>query len=402
MRVLKYFGVAFESIASHKLRAMLTMLGIIIGVAAVLLTMGIGSGAAASITSQIEGQGVNLLTISPSGGSSRLTLGDAQVLANPALHPEIALVAPQYSGNGTLVSGANDLQGQVVGVTAAYALVNNVEVAQGRFITDQEVTNIQRVAVVGWNVARDLYRGNAIGQTLRINNEFFDVVGVLTQEGGGGFGSNDDRAFVPISVAQSRLFNAPRYRGEYTLTALGVQVANRDLLDVAEVNVERTLRLRHGLGVNDDNDFTIFNQATLLTLVGTVTGTLTILLGSIGAVSLLVGGIGIMNIMLVSVTERTREIGLRKALGAHDSDILLQFVIEALVLCALGGAIGIGVSYGIAALVNYFFGDTFQLIIEPYALVLALAVSTGSGFVFGLYPAQRATQLDPIEALRFE
>jgi putative ABC transport system permease protein len=207
---------------------------------------------------------------------------------------------------------------------------------------------------------------------------------------------------VPIGVAQSRLFNADRYRGSYKITAMSIQVISEERLDAAELELEQTLRLRHSLSADDENDFTIANQADILEMIGEVTSTLTILLGGIGGISLLVGGIGIMNIMLVSVTERTKEIGLRKAVGAHNKDILTQFLVEALMLCLFGGLVGIAISYGLAFLLSFFPFMPFSIVIEYWALALALGVSTLSGFVFGLYPAMRATQLDPIEALRFE
>jgi putative ABC transport system permease protein len=371
-------------------------------VAAVLTTMGIGAGAAQDITGQIQSQGVNLLAVGGGGDSSRLTMGDAAVLADPRLFPELAAVIPEYSGNATLVAGENSNQSQVTGTTAGYATVRNLELAEGRFFTADEVTNQRRVVVVGSTLAGELFGGAALGQTLRIGRDLFDVVGVLVETGGAGFGSNDDRAFVSITVAQGRLFNAPRYRGDYTVTGMSIQVASSEAIDRAEQEIERTLRLRHRLGPDDDNDFTLFNQATLLELAGDISATLTVFLGAIGAVSLLVGGIGIMNIMLVSVSERTREIGLRRALGAHDSDILFQFVVEALVLCALGGLIGMGLSFGVAFLVSRIPGFPFPVVIGVDALLLALGVSTACGFVFGLYPALRATRLDPIEALRYE
>jgi putative ABC transport system permease protein len=410
-KILRYLRVAVESIYANKLRSSLTMLGIIIGVAAVLTTMGIGSGAAASITADIQSQGVNKLTVNAGGSgqgtasqsASRLTLGDAAALSDRTLHPEIALVAPEYSANATLVYGDNSSQSQVVGVTPVFATVNNLELAAGTFFTQEEVDNWQKVMVVGATLARDLVgRADPVGQEVRIGGDLFVIIGVLEESGGQGFGSNDDRAFVPLTVAQGRLFNATRYRGDLTVTAIGLQVVDADLMDQAEARVEQTLRLRHGLKADDDNDFSIFNQASLLDIAGSVSTTLTLLLGSIGAVSLLVGGIGIMNIMLVSVTERTKEIGLRKALGAHDGDILLQFLIEALVLCFLGGAIGMGLSYGVGALVSSIPGFPFEVIIEPWALGMALGVCTACGFIFGLYPALRATRLDPIEALRYE
>jgi putative ABC transport system permease protein len=228
------------------------------------------------------------------------------------------------------------------------------------------------------------------------------VIGVLQATGGEGFSSNDTIAFVPISVAQARLFNAPRYRGEYTVSDININVVSADQIPVAERQIETTLRLRHNLTAAEDNDFTIFNQQSLLNTAASISQTLTIFLGAVGAISLLVGGIGIMNIMLVSVTERTHEIGIRRAVGAHDRDILLQFLIETLVLTALGGIMGIGLSYGVAALIGRIPSVTFKVDIAPDTMILAVAVSLAIGLVFGIYPAMRATRLDPIEALRYE
>jgi putative ABC transport system permease protein len=228
------------------------------------------------------------------------------------------------------------------------------------------------------------------------------VVGVLKETGGFGRNTPDNQAFIPIGLAQGLLFNAPRYRGEHTVTGISIQVATADQVDTAQHQIETTLRLRHNLKADEENDFRIFNQASLLETASDIAQTLTIFLGAIGAISLLVGGIGIMNIMLVSVTERTREIGLRKAVGAHDSDILLQFLIEALVLCFLGGLIGVGLAYGLAALLGRVPAFTFSVVIQPDSLALALGFSLLAGLIFGIYPALRATQLDPIEALRSE
>ncbi len=414
MKVLKYLQVALESITAHKMRAILTMLGIIIGVAAVLTTMGIGRGAAASITERIESQGTNLLTIIPgaftsggvagaSGSARTLTMGDAEALMDKSLHPAVALVAPEYSANARLVYGSNNAQEQVVGITGEYAVVRNLEIASGRFLTDEEIKNQAPVVVLGSELAGDLFEDeNPVGLTVRINAQPFQVVGVLKEVGGFRNSSPDSRAFIPIGLAQGRLFNAPRYRGEYTVSTINIQAVSADQLDAAEKQVEMTLRLRHKLQADDENDFSIFNQASLLETVSDVSQTLTLFLGAIGAISLLVGGIGIMNIMLVSVTERTREIGLRRAVGAHDSDILLQFLIEALVLCFIGGLIGVGLAYGVAALLGRVPAFTFRVVIQPDSLALALGFSVLAGLVFGIYPALRATQLDPIEALRSE
>ncbi len=415
MKIIKYLQVAFESIIAHKLRAILTMLGIIIGVAAVLTTMGIGRGAAANITARIESQGTNLLSINPgarssggglmgaSGSAGTLTIGDAEALMDQDLHPAIAIVAPEYGANAQLVYGSTNSNNQVTGVTAVYNTVRNLEVDSGRFLSEEEVETQRQVVVLGSELATDLFgTEEPVGKNVRIGAQPFQVVGVLAESGGFGRNTPDEQAYVPIGIAQGRLFNAPRYRGEYTVTSLNVQATSADQVDVAEQQTETTLRLRHSLQADDENDFNIFNQASLLETVSDVSQTLTIFLGAIGAVSLIVGGIGIMNIMLVSVTERTREIGLRKAIGAHDNDILLQFLIEALVLCFLGGLIGVGLAFGLAAIFAQIPSFTFAVLIQPDALILALGFSLLSGLIFGIYPAMRATQLDPIEALRSE
>jgi putative ABC transport system permease protein len=414
MKTFKYLQVALESIVAHKMRAILTMLGIIIGVAAVLSTMGIGRGAAASITERIESQGTNLLSVSPGASSSgglreasgsvrTLTIGDAHALMDKSLHPAIAAVAPEYGANAQLVYGSTNTNNQISGVTAEYPSVRNLSVASGRFLTEEDVAAQSQVVVLGSELASDLFGSvEPVGQSIRIGSQPFQVIGVLEESGGFGRNTPDEQAYVPIGIAQGRLFNAPRYRGDYTITGLNVEAASADLIDNAEKQIEMTLRLRHSLKVDDDNDFNVFNQASLLETASDITATMTIFLGSIGAISLLVGGIGIMNIMLVSVTERTREIGLRKAIGAHDHDILLQFLVEALVLCFLGGLIGVGLAYGVAAALAQIPGFTFKVVIAPDSLALALGFSLLAGLVFGIYPAMRATQLDPIEALRSE
>ena len=408
MKLFRYFSVALTGILAHKLRAGLTMLGIIIGVAAVLTTTGFGSGAAADITANIQNGGVNLLTIS--SGSSRggnnpatMTMADAQALSDAQIFPDLVYVAPQYSASATFTSGSEEGTYQTIGATANYAIVTDLDIEYGQFFTAEQVEENESVAVLGHTVATDLFgTADAVGQSVRINNNAFQVIGVLEESGGSGFGSNDTRAYVPLQVAQGRLFNASRYRGNYSVSTISIQVATAEGMDDAAKRIEQTLRMRHNLSKDDTNDFTISNQADLLETISNVTGTLSILLGSIGGISLLVGGIGIMNIMLVTVTERTREIGLRKAVGAHNSDILLQFLIESLVLCVLGGLIGIGFSYGVAAILSRMSFMPFAIVIEYWALVLAIGVSSASGFIFGLYPAWRATKLDPIEALRFE
>jgi putative ABC transport system permease protein len=338
-----------------------------------------------------------------SGSIRTLTIADAKALRDPELHPDVTLVAADYAANARLVAGNNNSQSQVTGVTPEYATVRNLTVASGRFLTTKEIEAQNPVVVLGSELAADLFgQENPVGLGVRINAQPFQVVGILKEAGGFGRNSPDEQAYIPIAIAQGRLFNAPRYRGEYTVTGISVQAASPDQVDAAQQQIEATLRLRHNLKSDADNDFNIFNQANLLETASDISQTLTVFLGAIGAVSLIVGGIGIMNIMLVSVTERTREIGLRKAIGAHDNDILLQFLIEALVLCFLGGLIGVGLAYGLAWLFAQIPSFTFTVLIQPDALALALGFSLLSGLIFGIYPALRATQLDPIEALRSE
>ena len=413
MRLIRYFPVAIHSIRAHKLRSALTMLGIIIGVAAVLITIGVGQGASNQITAEISSQGTNLLTISPgaittegvrtTGSASTLTVGDAEALADQTYHPDVGDIAPSYSDNAQLVNGSKNTSAEVVGTTVAYQSVLNLNIVKGSYLSDEQVLAMDNVIVLGWNVAEELFgQADPIGQTIRVNSEPFTVVGLLAKSGGMGFFSVDDQTFIPLGVAQGRIFNAPRYRGEYTVSTISISAVSETRVNAAIDQIEMTLRLRHRLQADDDIDFNIVSQASLLDTLSSVTGTITLLLGGIGAISLIVGGIGIMNIMLVTVTERTKEIGLRKALGAHDNDILQQFLVEALLLTVLGGMIGIALSYGVAGAVTLVPGNTFRIVISTNAMLLALAVSMGSGLIFGLYPAMSATKLDPIEALRYE
>jgi len=269
MRLLKYFGVALNSILAHRLRAGLTMLGIIIGVAAVLTTTGFGSGAASDITASIQSGGVNLLTISAGSGrgntTSALNMADVEVLADAGVFPELVYIAPQYTANATFISGSEEGSYSVIGTTADYATVTNLGIEFGEFLTAEQIDSNASVIVIGHTIATELFgTADAVGQSVRIDNNTFEVIGVLEEAGGAGFGSNDSRSFVPIRVAQGRLFNADRYRGTYAISTISVQVATAEGMDEAEIHIEQILRMRHGLGADSSNDFTISNQAEQL------------------------------------------------------------------------------------------------------------------------------------------
>ena len=415
MKLLKYFPLAAENIAARKMRSILTMLGIIIGVASVLTTLGIGRGASTDIMQQLASEGITLLKVESGTMSDQnwtvgqpLTMADVAALSDRSFHPDVDRAVPFFRQWDYLVAGNNNRYGEVVGTTSAYAVIHNLELAQGRFLTEDEVAQKTKSVVIGANVAQNLFAGiDAVGQSLRINREPYTVVGVLRKRGYGWFGSTDGVAIIPLAVAQDRLrapYTSHRHRGEYTVSEIHVNAISVERVDAAARQIEQTLRLRRALASDEPNDFTINNYAWLLVTASSVATTLTAFLAGIGAVSLLVGGIGIMNIMLVSVTERTREIGLRKAVGAHNRDILLQFLVEALVLTLVGGLIGIAISYGLAEIAENFSSPDFPLIvlIEPASLAAAVSVSAACGLLFGLYPAIRATRLDPIEALRHE
>ncbi len=408
-KLLMVLRVALNSLTIHTLRTFLTMLGIVIGVAAVIALVAVGKGAQAQVLSQFESLGVNLVTVSAlqsfgfsqSGlqqSSSELTMADVAAIA--ALADTVSLVAPEYGTSATVTYGGNTISGSISGVTAAYATVRNRPVSRGRFITTADNDEAAMVVVVGTSVVEDLFGSasvNPVGETIRINRQNYEVIGVLTTKGSNGPNNQDDVIMMPLHTAQLKLGGA----GTTTVRTINLQVRSAELMDMAQAQVTAILRARHGLAAGADDDFQVRNQADLLTSVEETSGTFTTLLGSIAAISLLVGGIGIMNIMLVSVTERTREVGLRKAVGARRGDILVQFLIEAVVISLLGGLVGVILGVGGAQVIAPLLGAS-EALVTGQSILLAVAVSLGIGVFFGLYPANRAARLNPIEALRYE
>ncbi|MGH9888251.1 MAG: ABC transporter permease, partial [bacterium] len=368
--------------------------GVIIGVASVVGLVSVGRGTTARITDQLSSLGTNLLTISPSGRSEgSLTLDDATAIAGL---DGLAGVAPEIQTQAVVAaSPTNTTTTSVVGTSAAYATVRAYDVWQGTFLTDVAVDRGLRTAVLGATVASDLGLGaEAIGTQVRIGGIPFDVVGILQSKGGSGFSNPDDQVLVPLDAVRKYFVGGTGVR------SIGVSVADGAGMQSARDAISELLRVRHGIGTSDTDDFQVFDQTQLLQAASSISGTLTLLLGGIASIALIVGGIGIMNIMLVSVRERTREIGIRKALGARRRDILSQFLIEALSLSLIGGLIGVLVGLVVSAAIGAYAGWGF--IFDPNIIVVATLFSLAVGIVFGVWPARQAARLDPVVALRYE
>jgi putative ABC transport system permease protein len=399
---------ALESLNANKLRSSLTMLGIVIGVGAVIAMLSIGAGAQNSITGSIQGIGSNLIFVSSHRAEGVLnpkpiTVEDALAVADPFQAPSVAQVAPTIQGSIEITYGRERNVTSVSGVTANFNVVNNETLYEGEFITTEQIFERASVVVLGPTTAQNMfgYVDGVVGQTIRLDGQPFRIIGVLNSKGGGSFGNQDDRALVPLTTAQMRLIHrSPGNR----VDSLTIQAVSAEAVTTATEEITQILQTRHRTAVGAD-DFAIFTQQAILDIASTITGVLTIFLGGVAAISLLVGGIGIMNIMLVSVTERTREIGLRKALGARKRDITIQFLTESSLLSLMGGLIGIFLGWLISVIVGKIAaanGTPFSPLVGIDSILLATLFSTAVGLFFGIYPATRAANLEPVEALRSE
>jgi putative ABC transport system permease protein len=407
MNLFQGFLEALDSLVSNKLRSGLTVLGIVIGVGAVIGMLAIGRGAEDVITGSISDIGTNLLFVIR-GGSEEvrnpqpLTLGDANAINDPFSAPSVIGVAPFISGSVEVSFAGESSLTQGSGVTTDYDEVRNVTLSEGEFINEQHMLARSAVVILGPDTAETLFGRSegVVDETIRIEGQPFRVIGVADRKGGSGFSNEDDQVYVPLTTAQLRLI---RRRSDRVDTII-VQAINADAVAQAQEEILSILRVRHRTPIGED-DFTIFTQESFLEIAQTITGVLTIFLGGVAAISLLVGGIGIMNIMLVSVTERTREIGLRKAIGARKRDILFQFLAESSLLSLLGGLIGIALGFGLATLVGAIAASSdveLRPLVTLDAVLLATIFSIAVGLFFGLYPAKRAADLEPVEALRYE
>jgi len=397
---------ALEALGLQKTRTALAILGIVIGIGAVIGLVSIGESAKLAVENQVSSLGSNLLTVSPSSQSSggvrsanavtTLTLEDAEAIKTDSSINTVSRVSPELSRRTQILNGKNNTNTQVVGAVPDYLAIHNLTIESGNFISQKDIDNNNKVAVLGPQVVSDLFgeNNNVIGQNIRINRISFKIIGITTAKGGSGFQNQDDMVFIPLSTAQKSVF------GSKSLSSIALEAKDKSQIVEAQDQVGYLLLKRHKLNDPTQADFSIISQQDITNIASQVTGTLTTLLTGIAAISLLVGGIGIMNIMLVTVAERTREIGLRKALGARRKVITAQFLTEATVLTLIGGIVGmfLGVilSYIISRLMNYPFT------ISSKSIILAISVSTLIGIIFGWFPAQKAAKLSPIEALRYE
>jgi putative ABC transport system permease protein len=406
MNFYESLRTAITGLTTNKMRAALTMLGIIIGVGSVVALMSIGEGVEAMITGEIQGLGANLIFLvadqpEDATAPAYLTTADAEALADPFNVPSLVGVSPLMQGNLRVDHGEETETLTVAATNAEYGTIRNLEFSMGGFLTGADLDDQAKVAVLGWRAYSNLFGDGEypVGQIITIDDIRFEVIGVVKEVGG--FGTDDDTVFVPLTTAQTRFFRQRTLSGEHPVAMIYVSAVDETQVDAATEQMTQILRERHDLGADDPDDFRIVSQQAVLDLASQITGVLTIFLGAIAGISLLVGGIGIMNIMLVSVTERTREVGIRKAVGATKRDILLQFLLEAIVLSFLGGMLGVGLGFLGANLITSVTPDLTTRVTLG-TVTLAAGVASAVGLVFGVYPAMRAANLRPIEALRYE
>lgn len=407
MTTRDFFEETYWALSGNKVRSSLTILGIVIGIGSVIAMVSIGQGAQNSIQSSIESAGSNLVIVVPGaqrgvgfsvssgrGSAQTLTQADADAITKTITAAEA--VAPELGRRYQVTAKGANTNTQVTGTVPAYMEVRNVEINLGSFFTEDQVRSMSKVAVLGPTTRDDLFGADAdpVGQTIKISNIVFKVIGVTTAKGGTGFSNPDDAIYIPISVAQRFL------AGDTYVSTVSVKATNQDTMASIKDDITNLLLERHKLSDVMSADFTVVSQADIVATASTVTSTFTMLLASIAGISLLVGGIGIMNMMLTTVTERTREIGLRKAIGAQRSDISWQFLIEATALTFIGGALGIVLGWAISQLVSHFAGIATTISLS--SVLLSFGVSAAIGIIFGYYPARRAARLNPIEALRYE
>ena len=406
MTIKDIFEETFTSLKANKVRSGLTMLGIVIGISSVIAMVSIGNGAQSSINSSIQSIGSNLLEVTPGaqrnigygvsagrGTAQSLTQGDADAIASQVAN--VAAVTSEVSGRYQVTAKGTNTNTTVDGVSSNYPAVRNLSIAEGNFISDQDIASVNKVAVIGPSATNDLLATGTdpIGQIIRIKNIQFTIIGETLAKGGTSFGSQDNEIFIPSSTATQYL------AGNQYLSTIDVEAASSDTMTQAQNDITSLLLTRHNVSATSP-DFSILNQADILATASSVTSTFTLLLAAVAGISLIVGGIGIMNMMLTTVTERTREIGLRKAIGAKEKDITLQFLIESIALTVIGGAIGIALGWAICFTITYL--GIIATTVSMMSVVLAFGVSAAIGIAFGYYPAQRAAKLNPIEALRYE
>ena len=410
MGVLNNIRVALRALRANMLRSSLTVLGIVIGVAAVVALLAIGRGATSNITDQVQSMGTNLVTVSSGrsfrpgmgGGSSSSSLFYKDYEAVNEKVEGIGGISPYYSSQTQVSTSDRTSNYSVIGAQPAYLTVNNLTMESGRFITDADNLSNTKVVVIGSTVATDLFEGlNPMGRSIKINNVPFEVVGILASKGTSGFMSGDSSVIIPLKTGYARVFGSRAIsNGKFIISGISISAANAEVVDTVITQVEYVLRSQHKLGLNDDLGFSVSSQEQMLSSLSTISNTMSVYLGAIAGISLLVGGIGIMNITLVSVTERTREIGLRKAVGAPQKAILFQFLVETMTLALLGGVIGAGLGASIAAVFTFLGLITAKVTFD--VILLAFTSSALIGLFFGIYPAYQASKLKPIEALRYE